>query len=117
VSTSARQFWVNTTLGFLRVAPRTVRLRPPGAAVSIQWSQTRAARVTVRVETMHGVLLKRLAQRAFASGKRVVIWNGRRRDGKLAYGGRYRVLVVARNDLGSVSLEQQLVVRRVKPAK
>jgi hypothetical protein len=117
VSTSTRQFWVNTTLGFLRVAPRTVRLRPPGAAVTIQWSQGRSARVTVRVETMHGVLLKRLAQRAFAPGKRVVIWNGRRGDGKLAYGGRYRVLVSARNELGSVSLEQQLVVRRVKPKR
>jgi flagellar hook assembly protein FlgD len=104
---------VNSTLGFLKVAPRTLFLRPDGGTVRIQWNQARPARVTVRVETMHGILLQTVAQRAFAAGQSVVLWNGRRRDGRLAYGGRYRVLVLARNELGSVSLEQALTVRRV----
>jgi hypothetical protein len=112
-STMTRRFWVNSTLGFLKVAPRTFFLRPRGGTVRIQWSQARPARVTVRVETMHGILLQTVAQRTFAAGQSVVLWNGRRRDGRLAYGGRYRVLVLARNELGSVSLEQALTVRRV----
>ncbi len=112
-STMTRRFWVNSTLGFLKVAPRTLFLRPDGGTVRIQWNQARPARVTVRVETMHGILLQTVAQRAFAAGQSVVLWNGRRRDGRLAYGGRYRVLVLARNELGSVSLEQALTVRRV----
>ena len=114
-STSTREFWVNTTLGFLRVVPKSVRLRPPGAEVRIQWAQAHPARVTVRVETMQGVVLKRVAQRVFARGPHVLVWNGRRRDGKLAYGGRYRILVSARNAFDSVSLEQTIVVRRVRP--
>jgi hypothetical protein len=116
-STTARRFWVNSTLGFLKVAPRTLFLRPRGGAVRIQWTQARPARVTVRVETMHGFLLQTVAQRTFEAGQGAVVWNGRRRDGRLAYGGRYRVLVLARNELGSVSLEQQLMVRRVASRK
>jgi hypothetical protein len=116
-SSTSRRFWLNSTLGYLRVAPRTLFLPPKGRNVTISWAQARAARVTVRVETREGVLLKTVVQRPYEPGQIAVVWNGRRRDGRLAYGGRYRVLVLARNELGSVSLEQQLVVRRTAGAK
>jgi hypothetical protein len=116
-SSATRRFWVNSTLGYLRVAPRTLFLPPKGRNMTIHWTQVRAARVTVQVETMDGVLLKTVVRRPYEPGQIAVVWNGRRRDGRLAYGGRYLVRVVARNELGSVSLEQQLTVRRIAGAK
>ena len=113
-SSSVRRFAVNSTLGFPRLEPVRLALPPRGANATVGWTQTRAARVKVTVETLEGVLIRVTALRRFEPGEQAVIWNGRQANGKLAAGGRYLVRVTAENDLGTVTLEQPLTVRRVR---
>jgi Phosphodiester glycosidase/FlgD Ig-like domain len=115
-STTTRRFWVNSTLGSVKVEPRTLLLRPKRArSATVTWSQARPALVTVRVETSSGLLVRRLARRTFETGKPAVSWDGRLRNRKLAPGGTYRVRVTASNQVGTVTLEAPLRVRRLAP--
>ena len=117
VSSTTRRFWVNSTLGFLRVQPRTLFLPPRGRTATIQWTQTRPAQITVTVETPGGIVVRTVAKRRFEPGQASIVWDGRQRDKSRAFSGLYRIRVSARNDLGSVSLEQPLRVRRVAGPK
>lgn len=116
-STSAQRFAVNSTLGFLRVEPLRLFLPPAGRSAMIRWTQARSARVAVTLETLDGVVLRRLADGRLEPGDQAVLWNGRLRDGKLAPGGRYAVRVAASNELGEVALRQELLVRRIAKPK
>ena len=87
-------------------------LPPKGANATIRWTQTRAARVKVTVATIDGVLIRVPASRRLEAGEQAVVWNGRQASGKVAAGGRYLVSVEATNELGTVTLEQDLTVRR-----
>jgi hypothetical protein len=116
-SSAVRRFTVNSTLGFVRVEPARLVLPPRGATETIRWTQTRSARVKVTVETTEGVLIRIAALRRFEPGEQAVTWNGRQATGKLAAGGRYVVRVAATNELGSVTLEQPLAVRRIAGKK
>jgi Phosphodiester glycosidase/FlgD Ig-like domain len=116
-SSSVRRFAVNTTLGFLKLEPGRLLLPPRGANATIRWTQTRPARVKVTVTTAEGVLIRVPASRRFEAGQQTVVWNGRQASGKLAAGGRYVVRVDATNDLGTVTLEQGLTVRRTARPK
>jgi len=111
-SSATRRFAVNSTLGFLRVEPSKLLLPPSGRNATIQWTQARAARVRVTVETAEGILVRTVANQRLESGPQAVTWDGRASWGKLVFGGRYVVRVSATNELGVVSLEQQLTVRR-----
>ena len=117
LSTAVRRFWVNSTLGFLKVQPRTLFVPRAGRNATIAWTQARAGQVTVAVETRSGVLVRTIAKRRFEAGSESVTWNGRLRNGRPAFGGLYRVRVMARNEVGQVSLEQPLRVRRVATAR
>lgn len=112
-STAVRRFWVNSTLGFLRVAPRTLFVPRAGRNATIAWTQARAGQVVVTVETLGGIPVRTIVKRRFEPGTASVVWNGRLRNGRPVFGGLYRVRVAARNEVGAVSLEQQLRVRRV----
>jgi hypothetical protein len=112
-STTTRRFWVNSTLGFLRVQPRLLRVPPAGGRAMIGWTQTRAAQVTVTVETVSGIAIHTVAKRRFEPGAASVVWNGRLRSGLRVFGGLYRIRVSARNEVGAVSLDHELRVRRV----
>ena len=114
-SSIVRRFAVNSTIGFLRVAPsRLVLRRTSGANAPIRWTQTRLARVKVTVETREGVVLRTVSSTTLQPGEQTATWNGRAKNGKLVGSGRYVVRVTATNELGSVSLAQPLVVRQVK---
>jgi hypothetical protein len=112
-SSAVRRFWVNSTLGFLKVQPRTLFVPRAGRNATIAWTQARAGQVTVVVETRSGVLVRTIAKRRFEAGPGSATWNGRLRNGRPVFGGVYRVRVAARNEVGLVSLEQPLRVRRV----
>jgi Phosphodiester glycosidase/FlgD Ig-like domain len=116
-SSSVRRFAVNTTLGFLRLRPERLALPPRGANATIRWTQARAARVKVTVSTLEGILVRVPASRRFEAGEQSAVWNGRRASGKLAAGGRYVVRVEATNELGTVTLERELTVRRTAPKR
>lgn len=113
-SSAAQRFAVNSTIGFLKVEPARLVLRPTGGQAVVRWAQTRAARTRVTVETPEGVLVRSLALRRVEPGEGSAVWNGRLRNGQLAPAGRYLVRVSASNEVGTVALAQQLVVRRAK---
>jgi len=117
LSSAVRRFGVNSTLGFLRVEPTLLVLRRGGGSATARWTQARAARVKVTVETIDGVLIRVPALRRFEAGEQSVIWNGRQASGKPAAAGRYVVRVEAANELGTVALEQDLTVRLASAPK
>ncbi len=113
-SSASRRFSVNSTLGFLRLAPSRLVLRKKvGGTGTVRWTLSRSARVKVVVETAAGALVRVVASRKFAAGQRSVTWNGRHRNGKLVAGGTYVVRVEATNALGAISLQKSLAVRRL----
>ena len=112
-STATRRFAVNSTLGFLTIEPaRLVLPKSGGRAAAVRWTQARAARVKITVETREGILVRTVANQRFEAGGQVATWDGRANWGKLVFGGRYVVRITATNELGAVSLETQLTVRR-----
>jgi hypothetical protein len=116
-STTTRRFWVNSTLGFLRVQPRLLRVPKRGRNATITWVQTRTAMVTVTVETRSGAHVRTVVRRRFEPGLATVVWNGLARSGRAVRGGLYRVQVEARNVVGAVFLERQVLVRRIAGKK
>ena len=111
-SAATRRFAVNSTLGFLRVEPTRLFLPPSGRNAAIQWTQARAARVKVTIETSEGILVRTVVSQRLEPGQQSIVWNCRAGNGKLVSGGRYVVRVAATNELSSVSLTQLVTVRR-----
>jgi hypothetical protein len=112
-SSAVQRFSVNSTLGYLRIEPVRLVLPPSGGNATFRWAQARAARIKVTVETIERILIRTVVNRRYEPGEQAVVWNGRQGTGKLAAGGRYVVRVTAANELGSVTLEQQLTVKRI----
>jgi hypothetical protein len=112
-SAATRSFSVNSTLGFLQLAPKALFLPPSGRSVSIRWDQARPARVKVTLESVDGIPIRTLALGPLGQGPQTVVWNGRQKNGKLAPGGRYLIGVSATNELGTVGLDAPLTVRRI----
>jgi large repetitive protein len=104
---------VNSTLGFLRAPVSVVVKQNVGGSAAIRWTLTRPARVRVAVETAGGVVLRQIANRRFASGAKSLVWNGKMTNGKVAPGGTFVVRVRATNELGTVTLQRDLRVRRL----
>ena len=99
-STTTRRFFVNSTLGSLRVAPARVVVRPTGGRADVRWAQTRAARVKVTIETPEGVLIRSVASAQLQPGEQTVTWDGRGANRKPVAGGAYVARVTATNELG-----------------
>lgn len=112
-STTTRRFWVNSTLASLRVAPARVVVRPTGGRADIRWTQARAARVKVTIETAEGVVVRTVSNASLAASEQTVTWDGRGGNRKPVGTGRYVARVTATNELGVVSLTQFVTVRRV----
>jgi exopolysaccharide biosynthesis protein len=113
-SIATRRFAVNSTLGFLRVSPLRVVVRQAGGNASIRWTQARAARVKVAIETPQGVVVRTVASSQLPAGDQAVTWDGLGSNRKPVAGGAYIVDVTATNELGAVALTQPITVRRAK---
>ena len=112
-SSVERAFWLNDTLGFMSVAPRSVRLRPKTrTAVVARFKLAASARVTPSIWTKSGILIRRLPAQNLATGTRAIAWNGRFQNGRQVYRGTYVFKVFAQNGFGPVDLNQTFVVRR-----
>jgi hypothetical protein len=112
-SSVERSFWLNDTLGFIRVAPRSLRLRPKKRAVVVaRFKLAAPARVTASIWTRKGVLIRRLPGRNLGAGTRAIAWDGRFRNGRLVYRGSYVFKIYAKNAYGPADLSQTFVVRR-----
>jgi hypothetical protein len=110
-SSSDQPFWVNNTLGNLRV-PRTVRVRAGGRLTLGTFTLTRSATVTTRVESTNGVVVRKLGSAKIGAGTAGVRWDGRDRRGNLVYGGRYVLRVSAQNQFGPTDLTQAFLAHR-----
>ena len=112
-SSVERSFWLNDTLGFMTVAPRSVRLRPKTrTAVVARFKLAAPARVTPSIWTTGGILVRRLPGRSLAAGTRAIAWDGRFQNGRQVYRGSYVFKVFAQNAFGPVDLSQIFVIRR-----
>jgi hypothetical protein len=112
-SSVERGFWLNDTLGFMRVAPKAAKLGKSKrkAAVVARFKLAYAARVTPSIWTSFGVLIRRLPARAFAAGTRAIAWNGRFANGRKVYRGRYVFKISSRNSYGPADLAQKFRIR------
>jgi hypothetical protein len=111
-SSVQRSFWVNDTLGFLHVTPRSIRLRKHGRnSITARFKLAHAARVTGLIQTRRGVLIRRLGPYRLNAGTRTIRWNGRYRSGGLAYRGGYRFEVFSQNAYGPIDLVQLFTIR------
>jgi flagellar hook assembly protein FlgD len=111
-SAADRTFQLNNTLSALAVQPTTVKLRKKGTLVTGSFTLARPAKVTATVETASGIVVRVLTRASLQPGPRTVTWNGRNGLNGLAYGGSYRLHVVAANELGSVDLFAPFAARR-----
>ena len=112
-SSMERAFWVNDTLGYLRVAPRAVHLRARARnQVVASFRLAHPATVVGTIMTKTGVLVRRIGPVKLGAGNRSFRWNGRFRSGRLAYRGAYVFQVFAKNSYGPVTLAQSFGVRR-----
>ena len=110
-SSADQPFWVNNTLGSLRV-PRTALVRPGRQLVIGTFTLTRSATVTTRIESTNGVVVRKLGTGTVAPGRASVRWDGRDRRGNLVYGGRYFLRVRAQNQFGPTELTQAFQAHR-----
>ncbi len=116
-STTTQAFSVNNTLATLRLTPARLVVRAGGhkrlrAGVSL----SRAATVTVSVETRAGVAVARVLRRRVPAGRLTFSWDGRTAGGrKFAFGGGYTLKVTATNPVGTVELSRPFSVLRAAP--
>ena len=94
-STSERTFRYDVTLQALAL-PRSTR-----GSLRIGFTLTRPARVTLRIETTGGVLLRALPAAALAPGAASIGWDGRLPGGSPAFAGTYVAHLVVESDVGT----------------
>ena len=112
-SSVERAFWLNDTLGFMRLSKRAVHVtRRTRTAIVARFKLAEQARVTASVWTKSGILVRKLPTRTLAPGDRTLAWNGRFSNGRLVYGGTYLFKVFAQNAYGPIELDQTFLVRR-----
>ena len=112
-SSVERSFWLNDTLGFMKVSPRALKLRARSRkAVVARFRLAYKARVTPSIWTTYGILIRKLPTRTLSPGSHAIAWSGRFSNGRLVYRGRYVFKVFARNAYGPVELNQRFAVRR-----
>ena len=106
-STTTRRFAVNSTLGFASRRAGAARASArAGATATIRWTQARAARVKVTVETPEGIARPHRRERdAPSRASRPSPGTAARASASSVAGGRYVVRVTATNELGVVSLD------------
>jgi Phosphodiester glycosidase len=109
-SEADRPFFLNTTLKDVQVAPDPFRVRRGRLRIGIEL--VHPARLSVRIETPGGVLLRALPKRSAGAGGVTVTWNGRLRGRRPAPAGRYVARVVAKNQFGEMELAQPFRARR-----
>jgi hypothetical protein len=99
----SRSFVVDDTLGFLRL-PRRHVVRDGGQPLTARFRLAREARVTLRVETPAGTLVRSLTGGRLPAGEATIAWDGRLPKARLPRPGTYVVRVVATGAAGRSEL-------------
>jgi hypothetical protein len=108
-----RLFYLNNTLGYLRVRPTRVVVRRRGGSLRVGFRLAHAARVTLTIETASGARVRRITRR-LGRGRKSIRWNGRYGNGVRAFSGRYVARVTTSNAFGPSELERRFLVRRAR---
>jgi hypothetical protein len=108
-----RRFYLNNTLGYLKVKPARVVLRKRGGSVRVRFRLARPAKVTVSIWTARGARVRTIRQRLRA-GQSSIRWNGRYGNGGRAVSGGYIAQVQTSNAFGPAKLERRFFVRRAR---
>lgn len=111
-SSIERDFSLDLTLGSpATIAPAlTVPRAKPRPVAS--FALTRRARVTTRIETTSGVVVRRLGTATAGPGTLAVAWDGKAASGATVYSGRYVAHVIAASPIGTSELTAPFTVRR-----
>jgi Phosphodiester glycosidase len=114
-SSIERDFSLDLTLGSpATIGPAlTVPRRKPRAVAS--FALTRSARVTTRIESPSGVIVRRLGTSVAGPGTLTVAWDGKTASAATVYSGRYVAHVIATSPIGSTELTAPFTVRRQLP--
>jgi flagellar hook assembly protein FlgD len=105
-----RLFYLNNTLGYLKVNPNRLVLRRRGS-VRVGFRLAHPARVTLTIRTASGARVRTITRRLRA-GQTSIRWNGRYGSGVRAFSGRYVASVRAVNAFGPTLLERRFRVLR-----
>jgi hypothetical protein len=108
-----RRFYLNRTLGFLRVRPTRVVVHRRGGKLRVGFRLAHPAVVTVTIRNARGGRVKTIRRR-LGSGQRTIRWDGRYGNGVRAFTGSYVASVQAANSFGPTELERRFLVRRAR---
>ena len=106
-----RVFYLNNTLGYLRVSPPRVVVRRRGGSVRVAFRLAHPATVTLKIRTVSGATVQTIRRR-LRTGTTSIRWNGRYGSGIRAFSGPYVASVRAVNAFGPSLLERRFLVRR-----
>jgi hypothetical protein len=106
-----RVFYLNNTLGYLRVKPSRVLVRRRGGSLRVGFRLAHSARVTLTIETASGARVRTIT-RGLGRGQKSIRWNGRYGNGVRAFSGPYVARVQTSNSFGPAKLERRFYVRR-----
>jgi len=108
-----RSFYLNNTLGYLKVKPSRVVVRKRGGSLRVGFRLAHPARVTLTIRTKSGARVMTI-RRKLRAGQTSLRWNGRYGNGVRAFSGGYVVSVKASNAFGPAELERPFAVRRAR---
>ena len=108
-----RLFYLNNTLGYLKVKPARVVLRKRGGSVRVRFRLAHSAKVTLTIRTASGARVRTIRKRLRA-GQTSIRWNGRYGNGVRAFSGPYIAQVQTSNAFGPAKLERRFFVRRAR---
>jgi hypothetical protein len=108
-----RLFYLNNTLGYMRVRPTRVVVRRRGGSLRVGFRLAHSARVTLMIETASGARVRTITRR-LGRGRKSIRWNGRYGNGVRAFSGPYVARVSTSNAFGPSELERRFVVRRAR---
>jgi hypothetical protein len=112
-SSVTRSFYLNNTIGYLRVRPARVVVRRRGGTLRVGFRLAHPALVTVRIETASGARVRTI-QRRLRAGQKSIRWDGRYGNGVRAFSGPYVARVRTSNSFGRAELARRFSVRRAR---
>jgi Phosphodiester glycosidase/FlgD Ig-like domain len=112
-SSVTRAFYLNNTLGYLRVRPSRVVVHRRGGTLRVGFRLAHPALVTVMIETASGARVRSIRRRLRA-GQTSIRWDGRYGNGVRAFSGPYVARVRTSNTFGRAELARRFSVRRAR---
>jgi hypothetical protein len=108
-----RRFYLNNTLGYLRVKPSRVVVRRRSGSLRVGFRLAHPAVVTLTIRTARGSRVRTI-RRQLGRGQKSIRWNGRYGNGVRAYSGTYVARVQAANSFGPTELTRRFFVHRAR---